>query len=87
MPVLFIVWKENGYFSIYENKTNNSDLRHTTRQKPRLSSYWLSRSECQWKRRINSVYAARIDKYEDDYDRILCYDISFFKKRCMVKKK
>ena len=26
-------------------------------------------------------------EYEDDYDQILCYDISFFKKRCMVKKK
>ena len=26
-------------------------------------------------------------KYEDDYDQILCYGISFFKKRCMVKKK
>ena len=29
------------------------------------------------------------DEYEseDDYDEILCYGISFFKKRCMVKKK
>lgn len=26
-------------------------------------------------------------EYEDDYDDILCYGISFFKKRCMVKKK
>jgi len=26
-------------------------------------------------------------EYEDDYDEILCYGISFFKKRCMVKKK
>lgn len=26
-------------------------------------------------------------EYEDDYDQILCYGISFFKKRCMVKKK
>lgn len=25
-------------------------------------------------------------EYEDDYDRILCYGISFFKKRCLVKK-
>ena len=25
-------------------------------------------------------------EYEDDYDQILCYGISFFKKRCMVKK-
>lgn len=24
---------------------------------------------------------------EDDYDQILCYGISFFKKRCMVKRK
>ena len=26
-------------------------------------------------------------EYEDGYDQILCYGISFFKKRCMVKKK
>lgn len=26
-------------------------------------------------------------EYEDDYDEILCYGISFFKKRCMIKKK
>ena len=26
-------------------------------------------------------------EYEDDYDEILCYGISFFKKRCFVKKK
>ena len=26
-------------------------------------------------------------EYEDDYDQILCYGISFFKKRCMVKRK
>ena len=26
-------------------------------------------------------------EYEDDYDQVLCYGISFFKKRCMVKKK
>ncbi len=26
-------------------------------------------------------------EYEDDYDQILCYGISFFKRRCMVKKK
>ena len=26
-------------------------------------------------------------EYEDDYDKILCYGISFFKKRCMVKGK
>lgn len=26
-------------------------------------------------------------EYEDDYNQILCYGISFFKKRCMVKKK
>lgn len=25
-------------------------------------------------------------EYEDDYDEILCYGISFFKKRCMVRK-
>lgn len=27
------------------------------------------------------------EEYEDDYDQIFCYGISFFKKRCMVKKK
>ena len=32
----------------------------------------------------NRMYAK---EYEDDYDQILCYGISFFKKRCMVKKK
>ena len=26
-------------------------------------------------------------EYEEDYDQILCYGISFFKKRCMVKEK
>lgn len=26
-------------------------------------------------------------EYEDDYDQILCYGISFFKKRCLVRKK
>ena len=26
-------------------------------------------------------------EYEDDYDDIMCYGISFFKKRCLVKKK
>lgn len=26
-------------------------------------------------------------EYEDEYDDILCYGISFFKKRCLVKKK
>ena len=30
------------------------------------------------------MYAA---EYKDDYDQILCYGISFFRKRCMVKKK
>ena len=30
------------------------------------------------------MYAA---EYEDDYDQILCYGISIFRKRCMVKKK
>ncbi|MDD7113386.1 MAG: hypothetical protein PUH88_02800 [Lachnospiraceae bacterium] len=25
-------------------------------------------------------------EYEDDYDKILCYGISFFKKRCKVMK-
>lgn len=32
----------------------------------------------------NRMYAK---EYEDDYDEILCYGISFFKKRCMVKRK
>lgn len=25
-------------------------------------------------------------EYEDDYDEILCYGISFYKKRCMIRK-
>lgn len=34
-------------------------------------------------RQINTrMYA---EEYEDDYDQILCYGISFFKKRCLVK--
>ena len=32
----------------------------------------------------NKMYAER---YEDDYDQVLCYGISFFKKRCLVKRK
>ena len=28
-----------------------------------------------------------LKEYEEDYDHILCYGISFFRKRCMVKKK
>ena len=27
-----------------------------------------------------------VAEYEDDYDEILCYGISFFKKRCFVKR-
>ena len=27
------------------------------------------------------------EEYRDDYDTIICYGISFFKKRCLVKKK
>ncbi|MDO5765921.1 MAG: hypothetical protein Q4P84_09505 [Elusimicrobiales bacterium] len=34
---------------------------------------------------INTQMYAK--EYEDDYDHILCYGISFFKKRCLVKKK
>lgn len=35
-------------------------------------------------RQINTrMYA---EEYEDDYDQILCYGISFFKKRCLVKR-
>lgn len=26
-----------------------------------------------------------VKEYEDDYDEILCYGISFFKKRCLVR--
>lgn len=37
---------------------------------------------------LNQIDARMYAKeYEDDYDEILCYGISFFKKRCMVKKK
>ena len=34
-------------------------------------------------RQINTQMYA--EEYEDDYDQILCYGISFFKKRCLVK--
>ena len=34
-------------------------------------------------RQINTRMCA--EEYEDDYDQILCYGISFFKKRCLVK--
>ena len=30
-----------------------------------------------------AMYAKQL---EEDYDEVLCYGISFFKKRCMVKK-
>ena len=33
---------------------------------------------------MNVLYAK---EYEDDYDQVLCYGISFFKKRCLVKRK
>lgn len=36
-------------------------------------------------RQINDRMYAK--EYEDEYDHILCYGISFFKKRCLVKKK
>ena len=37
---------------------------------------------------LNQIDARMYAKeYEDDYDEVLCYGISFFKKRCMVKKK
>ena len=26
-------------------------------------------------------------EFEDDYDQVLCYGISFFKKRCLVRRK
>ena len=42
-------------------------------------------SECDaalWQ--INTRMYAK--EFEEDYDEILCYGISFFKKRCMVKK-
>ena len=43
-------------------------------------------SECDMAlRQIDEKLYAK--EYEDDYDQILCYGISFFKKRCMVKKK
>ena len=35
---------------------------------------------------FRSNRASRFE-YEDDYDQILCYGISFFKRRCMMKKK
>ena len=43
-------------------------------------------SECDiaLEQRDERMYA---NEYEDDYDDIMCYGISFFKKRCLVKKK
>ena len=39
-------------------------------------------------RAIEQIYKKMYaSEYEDDYDEILCYGISFFKKRCFVKKK
>lgn len=54
------------------------------------AKYSKSREEMEWdcNRAIEQInkkmYAS---EYEDDYDEILCYGISFFKKRCFVKKK
>ena len=44
------------------------------------------KAECE--RALNQINDRMYTKeYEEDYDHILCYGISFFRKRCMVKKK
>ncbi len=47
-----------------------------------------NRMECECNNALQQIDDRMYAKeYEDDYDQILCYGISFFKKRCMVKKK
>ena len=44
--------------------------------------------EAECERALNQINDRMYTKeYEEDYDHILCYGISFFRKRCMVKKK
>lgn len=62
----------NGRVAIFEAKYTKS----------------LNSMECECNNALQQIDDRMYAKeYEDDYDQILCYGISFFKKRCMVKKK
>ena len=65
-------------------------------QKAKLVSYWKNTSDNASIRSFIDYSGAAIkqinekmyaNEFEDAYDEILCYGISFFKKRCLVKKK
>ena len=48
----------------------------------------MEKMEAECERALNQINDRMYTKeYEEDYDHILCYGISFFRKRCMVKKK
>lgn len=48
----------------------------------------MKKMEAECERALNQINDRMYTKeYEEDYDHILCYGISFFRKRCMVKKK
>ena len=48
----------------------------------------MEKMEAECERALNHINDRMYTKeYEEDYDHILCYGISFFRKRCMVKKK
>ena len=64
-------------------------------QKAKLVSYWKNTSDNAIIRSFIDYSGAAIkqinekmyaNEFEDAYDEILCYGISFFKKRCLVKK-
>lgn len=47
----------------------------------------MEKMEAECERALNQINDRMYTKeYEEDYDHILCYGISFFRKRCMVKK-
>lgn len=48
----------------------------------------MEKMEAECERALSQINDRMYTKeYEEDYDHILCYGISFFRKRCMVKKK
>ena len=62
----------NGRIAIFEAKYSRSLATMTTDCEKALQQI------------DDKMYAK---EYEDDYDEILCYGISFFRKRCVVRKK
>ena len=47
----------------------------------------LEKLECKCDEALNQIENQMyVKQLEEDYDEVLCYGISFFKKRCMVKK-